>query len=101
MGLKVIKKLRDKEQRKNESAMQKHTKVYLKYYKIGEQDKPLCEYCNAAYIVDIHHINGRGKGKDVIENLMGLCRYCHNLATEEKLKKQDLWTIHASNLKTH
>jgi 5-methylcytosine-specific restriction endonuclease McrA len=42
-----------------------------------------CEICgNRA--VDVHHIENRGMGgdptagKDVIENLMGLCRGCHN-----------------------
>lgn len=40
-----------------------------------------CEICEAP-AVDIHHIHCRGMGgskdKDVIENLMAVCRHCHN-----------------------
>lgn len=42
-----------------------------------------CEVCGKR-AVDIHHIDARGMGgdpqggKDVIGNLMGLCRRCHN-----------------------
>lgn len=42
-----------------------------------------CEVCGKR-ATDIHHIDARGMGgdptgkKDVIENLMGLCRKCHN-----------------------
>jgi 5-methylcytosine-specific restriction endonuclease McrA len=41
-----------------------------------------CEVCGKR-AVDVHHIHNRGSGgdptgsKDVIENLMGLCRICH------------------------
>lgn len=39
-----------------------------------------CEVCGKK-AVDIHHIEARGMGgsdkKDVIENLMALCRECH------------------------
>ena len=63
--------------------MQKHTKLYFKYFniaynEIGWHDPIPCEVegCHRKS-VDIHHIHGRGKGKDVIENLMGLCRTHH------------------------
>lgn len=42
-----------------------------------------CEVCGRR-AVDVHHIHARGMGgdptgnKDVIENLMGLCRTCHD-----------------------
>ena len=60
--------------------MKNHTKVYMDYFGYGEDDFIPCEVCgNRA--VDIHHINCRGMGgsknKDVIENLMGLCREHH------------------------
>lgn len=39
-----------------------------------------CEVCDSK-ATDIHHIDARGMGgskeKDVIENLMALCRKCH------------------------
>ena len=63
--------------------MQKHTKVYFEHFDLGEQDVVLCEVCGAV-AVDVHHIGGRGPGKDVIENLVGLCRGCHELAHRDK-----------------
>lgn len=59
--------------------MQKHTRIYYKYFDYGEQDVVLCEACGRP-AVDIHHIDGRGKGKDVIENLIALCRKCYERA---------------------
>ena len=48
-----------------------------------ETDWIPCEVCGAK-AVDIHHIEARGMGgsktKDVIENLMALCRSCHYAA---------------------
>ena len=65
--------------------MKKHVINYLKFYDIGDQDRPICEYCGKYWIVDIHHILFRSKnGKDNIENLIGLCRYCHNKAHSSK-----------------
>jgi len=52
--------------------MVKHVKVYMQYFGYGEQDVISCEVCGAR-AVDIHHINGRGKGRDVIGNLVALC----------------------------
>lgn len=78
--------------------MQKHTKIYLDYFGYGEQSFIPCEVCGSR-AVDIHHINGRGKGKDVIENLMALCRYHHNQAHAEKLSKVELQERHNKNLR--
>lgn len=53
-----------------------HKKVYLKHV----PDNHVCEFCYAP-ATDIHHIYCKGMGgsksKDVIENLMALCRSCH------------------------
>ena len=51
-----------------------------------------CERCSKNS-VDIHHINGRGKGKDVISNLMALCRECHNKA-HSSISKKEMQDIH-------
>ncbi|MFW5889295.1 MAG: HNH endonuclease [Nanoarchaeota archaeon] len=77
--------------------MKKHTKIYLKYFGYGEQDFIPCEICgNKA--VDIHHIERRGMGgsklKDVISNLMGLCRKCHDKYGDKKQFKDWLKKIH-------
>ena len=58
-----------------------------------------CEVCGTT-AVDIHHIEPRGMGgskeKDVIENLMALCRECHLDAEAKKLHKGYLTKIHDS-----
>ena len=59
--------------------MKKHTKVYMDFFDYGIDDFIPCEVCGSK-AVDVHHIEGRGKNKDVIENLVGLCRECHNTA---------------------
>ena len=48
----------------------------MKHFGYGIDDKIPCELCHRP-AVDIHHIQGRGKDKDVISNLMALCRPCH------------------------
>ena len=59
--------------------MQPHVKIYLNYFDYGMDDFVPCELCGRRS-VDIHHIQGRGKGKNVITNLMALCRSCHTKA---------------------
>ena len=59
--------------------MTKHCAIYFKYFGYGIDSFIPCEVCGKK-AVDIHHIHGRGKGKDVIENLMAVCRKCHNAA---------------------
>jgi hypothetical protein len=61
--------------------MQKHTKIYIEFFGYDTSDFIECEVCGSR-AVDIHHIDARGMGgsqlKDFIENLMALCRSCHN-----------------------
>ena len=61
-----------------------------------------CEVCQSK-AVDIHHIEARGMGgskhADTIENLMALCRACHNEADfGTKLKKEFLKEVHLSHM---
>ena len=77
--------------------MKKHTGIYMKYFNFGEQDFIPCEVCSAQ-AVDVHHIEFKSRrGKDEINNLIGLCRKCHDRAHgkdqevffgEEYLKEQ-------------
>ena len=88
--------------------MQKHIKNYLEYYGIDNPDIIRCEVCwnNAK---DIHHILFRShfwkKTKhlqDKIENLIALCRDCHDKAHFKKepyLDKEELSRTHYLNLK--
>jgi predicted restriction endonuclease len=72
--------------------MQKYIKVYLDYFDYKTQSEVMCEACGSP-AVDIHHIDGRGKGKDVIKNLMALCRRHHTMA-HEKIPKSEMQLIH-------
>ena len=88
--------------------MQKHIRVYLDYFDIGEQDTWYCEKCNQSFHINnglnIHHIYGKGKNADVITNLMCLCQEnCHSLAhsSKEYVSKQEFQTIHNNFLKRH
>lgn len=66
--------------------MQKHTRIYFEYFGYGIDSFVSCEICGAK-AADIHHINGRGKGKDNIFNLAALCRECHRKVHEGKIHK--------------
>ena len=84
--------------------MQKHIKVYMNYYRYDISDFIPCEACGCKSN-DIHHIVFRSKfGKktkdqqDAIENLIALCRECHNKAHDNKLTKEWLSELHTSNL---
>ena len=78
--------------------MRKHTKVYMDYFGYKIPEDSFCEVCQRP-TTDIHHINGRGKGKDVIENLIGLCRNCHIVAHSHGLTKAELTEIHLTFMK--
>ena len=81
--------------------MVKYKKVYIDYFGYFEGEYIACEVCNKPS-VDIHHIDEKGMGgsntKDVIENLIAVCRECHNechahIEFNEKAKE-----IHLNNL---
>jgi predicted restriction endonuclease len=57
--------------------MMPHTKIYMAYFDYKGEEFIPCEACGRK-AVDIHHIDGRGKGKNVIKNLMAVCRKCHD-----------------------
>jgi len=83
--------------------MQKYVRIYLDYFDIGETDTWYCEGCMREFPINnglnIHHINGRGPGKDVIKNLMSLClrdNGCHTKAHSSKtyVSKEEFQLIH-------
>ena len=79
--------------------MTPHVKTYLNYYGYGIDDVIMCENCRQRKAVDIHHIQyrSRGGGND-INNLIALCRVCHNQAHMELLSPDYLSKIHKMNL---
>jgi predicted restriction endonuclease len=63
--------------------MTKHCQIYCDYFDYKVQSEIMCEACGAP-ANDIHHIHGRGKDKDVIGNLIALCRKHHEMAHASK-----------------
>ena len=75
--------------------MKKHVKLYLDITGYDVGDVILCEIPTCRGVaVDIHHIEPRGIGgdpsKDVIENLIALCRECHDKAEASDISKEYL-----------
>mgnify|MGYP001578779957 CR=1 FL=1 len=84
--------------------MKKHCRIYTKYFGIGEQDLPICEWCERAVAVDINHIIPRGMGGknprvDVIENLVGMCREDHAKFEAKRISKEELREKHKQFMK--
>jgi 5-methylcytosine-specific restriction endonuclease McrA len=84
--------------------MQPHTREYFKYFKIGHSEDGShdfipCEICRNKS-VDIHHINGRWhvENSNKIENLIALCRKCHEDAHAGILTKGDLHVAHYAKI---
>lgn len=79
--------------------MQKHVKIYMDYFNIGPEDIWWCEATGTQHKfvdMEIHHIHGRGKNMDVIENLMCFQRKIHERAhgTKHPISKSDFQYIH-------
>lgn len=79
--------------------MTPYLQIYLKHFDFTEYDV-WCEKCGSK-ASEIHHINGRGKDKNCINNLIALCRNCHTFAHSSKnyISKQEFQTIHDNFLK--
>jgi len=75
--------------------LKKHIKIYHEFHRIDYGDWIGCRICGAS-AQDIHHIEPKGMGgrpnADTPDNLIPLCRECHELAhanvyTKEYLKQ--------------
>ena len=74
--------------------MTKHAKIYMSHFDYKGDEFIPCEICNSRSN-DIHHVQGRGKGMDVISNLMALCRGCHNkIHNKSEYTKSQVQEIH-------
>jgi len=76
-----------------------YIQIYLNYFGFKEGDFVVCEACGKP-ATDIHHIHGRGKGKDAIFNLIALCRGCHSRAhgSIHPVSKEEFDYIHKNFL---
>ena len=51
---------------------------------VFERGDGVCEFCRAAEMTDVHHVEGRvGPDPHRMENLIGLCQPCHRRAHGE------------------
>lgn len=79
--------------------MKAHTLIYLKAFGFSIADFVPCEICGAK-AVDVHHIDARGMGgdpqgkKDVIDNLMAVCRPHHEEYGDDPACIEMLQKIH-------
>jgi 5-methylcytosine-specific restriction endonuclease McrA len=84
--------------------MKIHTKIYLNYFGYTTSDFIPCELCHTT-ANDTHHIEARQRGgskdKDVIENLMALCRICHEQYGDKKQHMEYLKEIHLKFMENH
>jgi 5-methylcytosine-specific restriction endonuclease McrA len=72
----------------------KHTDIYFEFHNYQLQSDVMCEICSAP-ADDIHHIHAKGMGgnpeADCIENLIGLCRDCHDKAHSGEITEDELY----------
>lgn len=74
--------------------MVKHKRIYLNYFGYKHGDWVPCENCSST-CTDIHHLQFRSlQGSDEPQNLMGLCRLCHNKAHNDPKFNNKLKEIH-------
>jgi 5-methylcytosine-specific restriction endonuclease McrA len=54
-------------------------------------DSPVCQRCHRASSVDIHELKSRARGGSIIEpdNLVAVCRGCHNWITTHPKEAQE------------
>lgn len=77
--------------------MQKYVTTYLRHFDLGEQSNWFCEAClkpDHIQNFDIHHIHGRSR--ETINDLICLCRKCHNRAhgSRDYVSKDEFQLIH-------
>ena len=84
--------------------MTPHAKIYKDHFNYCEQDVVICELC-PQIAADIHHIKYKSRGgKNEIENLIALCRDCHDRAHFKKkpyLTEPDLKEKHIRFLRIY
>lgn len=86
--------------------MEKHTKVYLEFFP-SHSGFYHCEICHKQ-ATEIHHIQRRSEFgsktkhlQDQIENLIALCRTCHEKAHANIYSKEFLTEIHLKTMKIY
>jgi 5-methylcytosine-specific restriction endonuclease McrA len=80
--------------------LKSYTKTYFKYFGFDESSWIPCEICGAK-AVDIHHLEPRSRVKaklNLIDNLMALCRRCHEDCGKSMAMNETAKLIHRKKL---
>jgi hypothetical protein len=80
--------------------MKSYTKVYMKYFGYDISDWIPCEICGNK-CTEIHHLEPRSRAKaklNLIDNLMGLCRRCHEDCGRSAAMNETAKLIHRKKL---
>ena len=56
----------------------------LKRREVIKRAENLCERCHLAKIANIHHLTYERLGAEILEDLLGLCRECHEFVSAER-----------------
>lgn len=84
--------------------MKRHTAVYMGFFGYKIPEDCFCEICGSQG-KDIHHVEARGMGgsklKDRIENLMCVCRNCHEVYGDVTELKITLKKVHLNFMKNN
>ena len=87
--------------------MKTHTRNYLKGMRIPptmyfEDMGIMCEWCEMKLAVDINHLDPRKAGgsklRDNVEDLMAMCRDCHNEFEAGELDEEAVKAKHLKNI---
>jgi len=80
--------------------MKNYVKTYMKYFGYDISDFIPCEICGKKSS-EIHHLEPRSIAKakeNFIDNLIGVCRECHNLCHSHRKFNEDAKLIHRKKL---
>ena len=81
--------------------MIKYKQVYCDYFGYDVNSFIECELCQKS-AHEIHHLTVKGMGgrknSDVIENLIAVCRTCHNKCHDHPEFNEEAREIHLKNL---
>ena len=80
--------------------MKPYVKTYYKYFSYDVSDFIPCEVCGAK-AVEVHHLEPKSIAKakeNFIDNLIAVCRECHNQCHARRQFNEDAKLIHRKKL---
>lgn len=80
--------------------MKNYIKTYMTYFGYSPSEWMPCEICGAG-MVDVHHLEPKSIAKakvNLIDNLIGVCRDCHNECHNSRRFNEEAKLIHRKKL---